>query len=289
MSQKRWEVSDEMPDYAKEYLERSLQKKMAAQSIPSVAEDDRWETSVEPKTTTAKGTGWWSSHEYKRRSVIDQSHKSQGWIGWQKFNEYRLRLVQKTYKNDPMIYQAIWIACFLCGSRINEILRARPEMFSIEKSKKTGKEYYLVTGLLLEKDKRGDGIRFPFRFPRIEPKDSSIEPVSRILDEWIHNFKPTTENKGYLFPVSYAAVYKTFNNCLGAKFYYDNEGHPIRPSIDEARGIHPHQLRSWRASQLVEEYNLNLSELIGWFSWRRQDTAITYISLSPRHQEDMFE
>lgn len=170
------------------------------------------------------------------------------WIGWEKL---QAKVGQIEKKRNRNIVRAI----FETGGRVSEVIRLKPEHFRIEEDK------IRVVGAPLEKNKRFDK-RWPFLIEK-------TEPLMQPLLDWIN------ESDEWLFP-----------SPLGKDPFLSRQS--VWIFLNDELGLYPHWFRSMRAWCLSWEYGLTRSELMDWFTWRREKTAQHYARTNPDETAEKF-
>jgi integrase len=182
--------------------------------------------------------------------------------GWWKDHDYSRRSVKRDFlsfcgwdtieriitNNDPEI-SALVSALFETGGRANEVLNLRPEQFEIRK------DVVMVLRMPVNKLRKEGWRTFPI---------SIKDPPMQILLNYIEKI-PRSER---LFPYRYGWLYKRVSEL-------------DKRDGDKHGEWWPHRFRAERATQLVLEKNFDVLDLMKFFGWKRTDTPISYVSLSP--------
>jgi len=191
--------------------------------------------------------GYWATHEYSRGSILRDVNQFCGWELLQKIiqecnNTNYYRMGDSLRKRD----KALIATLFETGGRISEVLALRTSNFRISP------ERTLVTGMIVVKNKTPT-TRGTFSVKR-------FEPLYSIMVDWIKS------RNGLLFDITPTRAYQ------------------IVSKIGDRLGIHlyDHWFRAQRASQLADEYDFTLHELLQWFSWKDYRTALRYAKLAWR-------
>ena len=206
--------------------------------------------------------GWWTTHKYSRRAVIDLSVES--FCGWQILLDM-VEAANEKERYTPLEFpycserdKALVSTAFETGGRLSEVVMLRKSMFTI------GDEWITVEKMPLlkryRKLKNGETRRTPttrdFLFPRTEPLAPFV--VQRV-----------EEAQDYLFPSRYNRKNKHLGYCRAYQII-----------CDLARRVNfncwPHRLRSERASQLGNEYKWSLEKILRFFYWKSASMGLRY-------------
>ena len=200
--------------------------------------------------------GWWVKHNYERRSVFRDIEEFCGWP----------TLMQLVEACETPLERAFIATLFLTGSRVSEALQLEGRHF----------EGVPEEGLIIVR-----GAPLLKRFKKIsEDPDGSweteaveayrrpfpiltAEPLAPYLMERLGQTRG-----GYLFPSP-----RRPGKPLSRFWAYKLAGR-----LQEATGVEcwPHAFRSWRASQLVSDYDFEVLDLLDFFGWVKHDQAVGY-------------
>lgn len=221
-------------------------------------------------------TGYWADHEYKRLSVKEYV---EGFCGWEALTE----LVSHIY---DLRDKAFVSALFLTGGRVSEVLALRKHNFEIHREQ----GLIIVRGMpLLKRYKKiapaKDGKRKWITERLIKTRKPFPilikEPLTPFLLSWLDKCEDL------LFPSPYKEG-EPLTRFWGYKFIRKLDSRlPLslkqklglvrrQGSRENVLHLWLHWFRSQRASQLVDDYNYEVIDLIDYFSWERHDTALTY-------------
>ena len=199
--------------------------------------------------------GWWRDHPYERRSVL---RDSEGFIGWSTL----MSLVESA---ESDLEKTFLSTTFLTGGRVSEVLSLTRDMFDVDREEGV----VVVRGMsLLKKFKKigelpgggwetlpVDAVRRPF--PVL-----LCEPLAPIMVDW-------TERSTHLLFPSPRRLGRSLSRAWGYKTV-------VRVGERAGLSIWPHWFRSQRASQLAADYNLQVLDLVDYFSWDKMDMAVHY-------------
>lgn len=238
---------------------------------------------------------YWLQHKYYRLSVKDFVEEFCGWTALKELVNFAA----------PDRDRAFFCALFSTGGRVSEVLSLKAENFSIVEDEKL----MIVRNMRLVKRYKKlseymDAEGHHRWTTELTPKTRKTfpiflgEPLAQIFYSYLQN------KEGLLFPSPYIIdrplsrfwAYKLVrwldttlpplpppdpkkpddpNNLrvkLGINKKFEKEGLLIADRIH----LWLHWFRSQRASQLVSDYGYELLDLIDYFSWEKQDTALTY-------------
>jgi len=237
-------------------------------------------------------SSYWLENKYYRLSVKNFVEEFAGWTALKELMGYA------PAGRD----RAFLCACFSTGGRVSEVLSLKAENFSIVhderlmlvRSMKLVKRYRKISETL---DAEGHKKWIT------ELKPSTRKPFPMLLSE------PLTEifyeylqgKQGLLFPSPYLPgkplsrfwAYKLVRWLDTLLPIPKDPKHPNPDDLRERLGLNKafvkdgikiadrihlwlHWFRSQRASQLVSDYGYELLDLIDYFSWEKQDTALVY-------------
>ena len=229
--------------------------------------------------------GYWATHEYERRAVIDLDGKS--FCGWNQL----LRLIEAANDKDrysvleyPYLSsrdKSLVATTFLTGSRIGEVVMMRKSMFRSDdrwiycEKVPLLKRWRYVGGNVKKRKAAGEEIKTKsipatrdFCFPR-------TEPLSDYLTYWL------SEAEDYLFP---SRFHNHKNHIGGVRAWQIINDLAKRIGFD----CWPHRLRSERASQLATEYGWRVEDLMRFFGWKTTGMAIRYAHTSIEDMKNLF-
>ena len=226
---------------------------------------------------------YWVSHPYNRLSVKKYVEEFVGWTALKQLVNYAESGRDRGFLS----------ALFESGGRVREVLALEAENFSIlpkenliiVRNMKLSKRYKKLEDHI---DELGHKHWITELIPSIRKPFPILlgEPLAQILYDFLQG------KHGLLFPSPYKAklpltrswAYKLVRGLdsslpvdlkkrLGLdRAFQDREGHKISDSIH----LWLHWFRSQRASQLVSDYGFELLDLIDYFSWESERTAIIY-------------
>ena len=243
--------------------------------------------------------GYWSNHEYTRRSVKDITD----FIGWVELRKQYDQVLNLTYDKTRAMLP---IVAFLTGGRAWEILLLRKKNFRLTGTmlefrrvpilKRYDKliswtqyEKELPNNVLAKlfswnnKDERYERKRYDTK-KKIEYRTASFpreEPFTNALLSYLD------EVEDYLFP-GYASPSKT----LGKRFKEHDEkvlSYSTFYRTCQTLGTHTHWYRAQRASCLVLEYEYELAPLMEWFRWEDMKTALRYVRMGTKTFDKLFQ
>ena len=200
--------------------------------------------------------GWWATHDYERRAVVRDIEEFPGWGA----------LTQLVEACETPLERGFIAALFETGGRVSEVLQLEAHHFEIDREAgvvvvrnmprlKVFKKVGELTDGRWETESI-DAVRRPFPI-------LLAEPISPILVAWLEQ-----AGSGYLFPSP-----RRPGKPLSRAWAYKLSGR-----LQDETGVEcwPHAFRSWRASQLVADYNLQILDLVDFFSWDKADMALHY-------------
>lgn len=205
--------------------------------------------------TTPRTRGWWRDHDYTRRSVLKDVEEFPGWGA----------LTQLVEACETPLERAFIATLFETGARVSETLQLEAHHFEVDREEGVVvvrgmprlKAFKKVSELL-----GGGWITEPVEAVRRSFPILLAEPLAPIMAEWVE------QAEGLLFPSP-----RRPGKPLSRAWAYKLAGR-----LEEATGIPcwPHAFRSWRASQLVQDYNLQVLDLVDYFTWAKADVALHY-------------
>jgi hypothetical protein len=227
---------------------------------------------------------YWLHHKYYRLSVKDFVEEFCGWTA----------LKELVNLAAPDRDRAFFSALFSTGGRVSEVLSLKAENFSIVEDEKL----MIIRNMRLVKRYKKlseymDAEGHHRWTTELTPKTRKAfpillgEPLAQIFYSYLQN------KEGLLFPSPYIIdrpkplsrfwAYKLVRwlDAVSSKDLRERLGlnkEFIKGNEHVADRIHLwlHWFRSQRASQLVSDYGYELLDLIDYFSWEKQDTALTY-------------
>jgi len=205
--------------------------------------------------------GWWRWHDYSRRAVSKDVEEFPGW-------GVLMELVDAC---ETPLEKSFIATLFLTGSRVSEALQLQAHHFDV--AEEEGLIICRNVPLLKRYKKRGvtlDGgwVTEPLETYRRPFPILLAEPLTLILVAWLEKVR-----SGYLFPSP-----RRPGKPLTRAWAYKLSGR-----LQDRTGVPcwPHAFRSWRASQLVQDYGFELLDLIDFFTWEKLDTALGYTRRGP--------
>jgi hypothetical protein len=227
---------------------------------------------------------YWNTHDYHR---LDVEHFVEQFCGWKPLRQ----LVEHA---APGRNRAFLSALFETGGRAQEVLGLKVSNFTIMQQE----QLMRVKDMRLEKRyKKTDSYKDEQGKQRWHTKQIVAvrktfpvmlkEPLAQILLDYMNG------KEGYLFashdkrrvglPMSRSWAYKEIlfidsflpeplKESLGLNQPFIKEGKTIADKIH----LWLHWFRSQRASQLVEDYGYELMDLLNWFTWEDEKTALRY-------------
>ncbi|MFH2109956.1 MAG: site-specific integrase [Candidatus Bathyarchaeota archaeon] len=206
--------------------------------------------------TPPRTRGWWRDHDYTRRSVL---RDIEGFIGWGALTD----LVESA---ESELEKAFLSTAFLTGGRVSEVLGLTRDMFDVDREGGVAVVRNMPRLKVFKKigelpdgsweTESLDAVRRPF--PLIIQ-----EPLMPYLLGWLER-----AGSGYLFP-SPRRLGRPLSRAWGYKTV-------VRVGERAGLDIWPHWLRSQRASQLAADYNLQVLDLVDYFTWQKADMALHY-------------
>jgi len=232
----------------------------------------------------AGGKDYWLTHKYFR---LDVEHFVDQFCGWKPLKQ----LIEYA---APGRNRAFLCALFVTGGRVTEVLELQASNFIIDKQRgsmlirgmKLEKRYKKTSGYVDEEGKQRWNTK-PTVATRKPFPIMLKEPLVQILLDYMG------DREGYLFPsphirragkpLTRSWAYKEIihidsilpeelRESLGLDQPFIKEGVKIADEIH----LWLHWFRSQRASQLVEDYGYELMDLLNWFSWEDEKTALRY-------------
>jgi len=205
--------------------------------------------------------GWWGWHDYSRRAVSKDVEEFPGWGV----------LMELADACETSLERAFIAALFLTGSRVSEALQLRGSSFEV--LEEDGLIICRGVTLLkryhkLEELPDGSSVTGPLETNRRPFPILLAEPLTLILVAWLEKVR-----SGYLFPSP-----RRPGKPLTRAWAYKLSGR-----LQDRTGVPcwPHAFRSWRASQLVQDYGFEVLDLIDFFTWEKLDTALGYTRRGP--------
>ena len=199
--------------------------------------------------------GWWATHDYERRSVFRDVEEFPGWG----------TLMELIEACETPLERAFVATLFETGGRVSEALQLEAHHFEINGEAGV----VVVRGMPRLKVFRkvgelhgGGWETLPVDATRRSFPVLLAEPLAPIMVEWVERAE------GLLFPSP-----RRPGKPLSRAWAYKLAGR-----LEEATHVPcwPHAFRSWRASQLVQDYNFQVLDLVDYFSWQKPDQALTY-------------
>ena len=219
----------------------------------------------------------WRFKPYQRLSVAEHV---EGWIGWKAMKQLMKHARRSLGKRE----EAFFTALFLTGGRVSEVLSLKRGNFDIREAE----GLIIVRGMpLLKRYKKirevetVEGKRWITEKLEKTRKPFPIvlsEPLTPTLLKWLEKFgKPGA----LLFPSPYRIEEPL------SRFWAYNQVRRLDDTLPltlkKQLGLNKphmhlwlHWFRSQRASQLVEDYGFSTLDLIDWFSWEHEKTALNY-------------
>ncbi|HEY4700144.1 MAG TPA: hypothetical protein VIH27_07270 [Nitrososphaerales archaeon] len=203
--------------------------------------------------------GYWSTHQFKKRSVESVS----SFEGWKRIVSLAAEAgkTEITGQRD----EALVCALFLTGGRVGEVVRSpyagllkenvivkEDEGLLLFQNVRILKKYKKVEGYVDEQGKKHWKTQRVSAY-RVFPVPLNEPLVPKFLDYC------ATIKEGLLFPICTTRAYQIVE--------------VLDPSI------WPHWFRSQRAAQLALEYGWELYTLMEFFDWKDLETAIRYASM----------
>ena len=221
--------------------------------------------------------GVWSSRPYSRLSV---SEHVEGWVGWNAMKQLMAEARRRLGRRE----EAFFTTLFLTGGRVSEVLRLKRGNFDIREDE----GLIIVRGMPLLKRYRkvrevetANGKRWITERLEKTRKPFPIvlrEPLTPILLKWLEKLK---KPEALLFPSSYriGEPLSRFWAYNQVRRLDDTLPLPLKKRLGLNKPdmhLWLHWFRSQRASQLVEDYSFTVLDLIDWFSWEHEKTALDY-------------
>jgi len=243
---------------------------------------------------------YWDKHELHRQSVDELVDE---FVGWKPIIE----LVNFPENQRDKVFLS---SMFQTGGRVSEVLRLRYDYFLVLPKEKVIrvsympllKRYKKVKAIIKEDGSKGWETEKLLKHRKPFSIDMR-EPITNLLTDYL-SMKPGGDL--LLFP-SPSRVNENNRPLPLTRFWaykfvrkLDSE---IPPSLKENLGLNKklfndagevvkdtlnlwcHWFRAQRASQLRKDYKLDLIELLSYFSWERQDTALKYTKTGYRDIE----
>ncbi|MDH5448428.1 MAG: site-specific integrase [Candidatus Bathyarchaeota archaeon] len=223
-----------------------------------------------------RGTiGYWATHEYSRRAVVDLDGKEFcGWGALAKMCEAAMDASRYTWEQKFLCQRdrALVAILFLTGCRAEEVARLRKSMFSFDEEWIYGKGIPVVKSWRYidnkktreEKQARGEKPRTKSLQKTREIVFPRREPLSELLIEWLDQVQD------YLFPSKFHRHRKHLSPIRAYQIVTDLAK---RTGFD----MWPHRIRSERASQLGSEYGYRTRDIMRFFAWESEKTARRYV------------
>jgi hypothetical protein len=246
---------------------------------------------MEKLDTTAQAPqrrGYWATHPYYRLNVEDFVEEFVGWTAI-------MQLFGMLYdKRD----RAFFAALFLTGGRVSEVLSLRKSNFEVRPDKnailvrnmRLLKRYKKLSELVKPNGRKGWVIEKLVQFRKTFPIMLN-EPLAPILLEWIESqddlLFPSSRRvskKGEVLSLTRGWAYKlirfvdrllpdSLKEALRLHLPFIS---PKGVKVNDSIHLWLHWFRSQRASQLVNDYNYEVLDLMNYFSWEKAETAIHY-------------
>ncbi|MCK4478378.1 tyrosine-type recombinase/integrase [Candidatus Bathyarchaeota archaeon] len=231
--------------------------------------------SLKMKRGSTGRKGYWASHQYSRRAVVDLNGKEFcGWGALAKMCEAAMDTSRYTWEQQFLCERdrALIAILFLTGARADEVVRLRKSMFTFDEAWIYGKMIPVVKSwryvdskkTRVEKQARGEKPRTKTLKKTREIVFPRREPLSEILIEWLDQVQD------YLFPSKFHRHRKHLSPIRAYQIVCD---------LAERTGFDmwPHRLRSERASQLGSEYGYRTRDIMRFFAWESEKTARRYV------------
>lgn len=219
--------------------------------------------------------GYWADHDYTRLKVEDIEE----FVGWRP-------LLQVVKAASRPRNQGFLATVFLTGGRISEVLPLKKENFEVLKEE----GLILVQGMSLLKryekleeyvDAEGNK-RWKTETIKAERKPFPVvikEPLVPYLLTWLDRVDdllfPSPVNLGQPLTRSWAYQWLLRLNQKLSPRLRKRLGF-INRKGQEVAHLWPHWFRAQRASQLVNDYGFEVMDLLGFFMWEKDETALHY-------------
>jgi len=198
--------------------------------------------------------GYWSNHEYKRRSVTKDSE-----LGFLGFDWIKKQLDKYNGKPKAQRNRALFLTYFKTAGRACESLQLKRSNFTHDEN------YIIIKDMVKEKDKDSKTYQL-IKIPKLEPLNK----------EWI-NWINQCKKDSYVFPsptkkdqpLSYIRIYQIITKT----------------------GTYPHFLRSQRSSMEIAFYKIHPNLIQDLRQWKTSEMVQVYASAETRRtaQEKMLE
>ena len=200
--------------------------------------------------------GWWRWHDYSRRSVAKDIEEFPGWGVLLGFIDVCESELEKSFIST----------LFLAGSRVSEALQLRGSNFEVLEED----GLIICRNVFLLKRYRKRGVN-PDGSWVTEPLETYRRPFPILLAEPLSPYlldRLRETGDGLLFPSP-----RRRGKPLTRAWAYKLSGR-----LQDKTGVPcwPHAFRSWRASQLVQDYGFEVLDLLDYFQWVKSDQATVY-------------
>lgn len=208
--------------------------------------------------------GWWSDHDFKRRSI---KHDFLTFCGW--------NALEDTARGIGQTPGALVCALMETGGRASEILTLKPEQFDLREN------HVMVMRMKVLKHRQKEYLKFKNGKFKLDKNKNKIfkwvpKPVDRTfpiplddpLIDPLMDYISTIKTGDRIFPFGYSKLYKIIRDL-------------DKPNGAKHGPWWPHRFRGERATQLVIEKGFGVIQLMKWFGWARTDTPTFYANLSP--------
>jgi len=255
----------------------------------------------EQKTVNDSPYAYWDKHQLYKMSVKEFIFEFCGWTAIQELINHPFNYLQRN--------KAFLSALFLTGGRVTEVLSLKKEYFKAGVDSQ-GRPTIIVTGMMLEKHYRkisdrykGEDGKWHYETQKVLATRKPFviklaEPLAEILWNWIKDcqdeylFKSPhrhskvghlTRKWAYKYIIALdKAIPKQLKELLGLMKPFVIEGEKIADSLH----LWCHWFRSQRASQLVENYDFKIEDLMSYFSWRDIKIALRYLHIGVHVMSD---
>jgi len=225
--------------------------------------------------------GYWSHNKYYRMNVEELVTE---FCGWKPLTD----LISYAQEGRD---QAFLTALFQTGGRVSEVLALMKRNFMI----RSVEGVVVVTDMILLKRYKklseyvdSEGSR-KWETEKLLTKRKQFpikiaEPLTPILLKWLDHYENLLFPSPYkLGPLSRWWAYKLvrhLDKVIPEKLRTQLDlNKPLIKNGKEVKhklNLWLHWFRSQRASQLVDNYNYEVLDLVDYFSWKKQDTALIY-------------
>lgn len=200
--------------------------------------------------------GWWRDHPYERRAVAKDIEEFPGWP----------TLMELAEACESKLEKSFIATLFLTGSRVSEALQLRGSNFEVIEED----GLIICRGApLLKRYKKVEEL--PDGSWITESQDVTRRPFPLIVQEPLVPYlqeRLKEAGEGLMFP-SPRRPGKPLSRAWGYK---------LCSRLQDKTGVEcwPHAFRSWRASQLVDDYSFEVLDLLDFFGWVKHDQAVGY-------------